>query len=173
MVAVNGSEHETSVKAVMMEVPEQEKGAATEVTKQEKAAIEATKGGVAVEASKQEMMVMEMAKVGATKGDESSQANSPFPPLGLPWKTGLCLFVLNLRYFIFYFFFCLVKYYLKNIFGMEELIRSHKNSKSLIQRPKKNSLINILELFFFSKEHFDLKIKQVCLPDSAHLNLIF
>jgi hypothetical protein len=99
MVVINGSDvHETSVKVVMTGVPEQEKGA-TEVTKQENVAIEATKGVVAIEASKQEMAVMDMAKLGATKGDESSPEVSPSPSLDLPWKSGFRLFVLNLRYF--------------------------------------------------------------------------
>jgi hypothetical protein len=105
MVVINGSVHESSVKAVTTAVPEQEKGA-TEVTKQEKVAAEATKRGVAIEASKQEMVVMDMKKVGATKGDEcheSSQEISPSPSLDLPWKTGFCLFVLNFRYFNLFF----------------------------------------------------------------------
>ncbi|XP_078164876.1 protein DETOXIFICATION 42-like [Carex rostrata] len=76
MVVINGSEHETAAKVVTMEMPEQERGA--------------------TEATKQEMVVLEMAKVGATKGNDSSEGNSVSPSLGLPWNTGLCLFVLNL-----------------------------------------------------------------------------
>lgn len=94
MVAINGSEHETAAKAVTMEMPEQEMGK-TEATK--------------IEVSKQEMVVLEMAKVGATKGNDSSEGNSVSPSLGLPWNTGLRLFVLNLRYFNYCFPSFLVK----------------------------------------------------------------
>ncbi|KAJ3702877.1 hypothetical protein LUZ61_006582 [Rhynchospora tenuis] len=95
-VAIEGSEHEAALKVALTEALVDEK-VATEVTKQEKVATEATKAGVVIEASKQEMVVMEMAKVGATeKDDVSSDGDSPFPSLGLPWKTGLHLFVLNL-----------------------------------------------------------------------------
>ncbi|KAF3336402.1 MATE efflux family protein 1-like protein [Carex littledalei] len=80
MVTINGSEHDTAVKVV-----------ATEATVPEKVATDAT-GGVATETTKQEMVVMEMAIVDTTKGDDDSST----PSLGLPWKTGLHLFVLNL-----------------------------------------------------------------------------
>lgn len=105
MVAINGSEHETAAKAVTMEMPEQERGK-TEATK--------------IEASKQEMVVLEIAKVGATKGNDSSEGNSVSPSLGLPWNTGLRLFVLNLRYFNLLFPFFFGKSDFKNIFGMSE-----------------------------------------------------
>lgn len=100
MVTINGSEHDTAVKVV-----------ATEVTIHEKVAPDAT-GGVTIEASKHEMVVMEIAMVDATKGDnEPSQGNSSTHSLGLPRKTGLHLFVLNLRYFnlIYLFPFILFK----------------------------------------------------------------
>lgn len=105
MVAINGSEHETAAMEVTTEMPEQERGA-TEATK--------------IEASKQEMVVLEMAKVGATKGNDSSEGNSVSPSLGLPWNTGLRLFVLNLRYFNLLFPFFFGKNDFKNIFGMSE-----------------------------------------------------
>ncbi|KAJ4750766.1 Protein DETOXIFICATION [Rhynchospora pubera] len=90
-VAIEGSEREAAAKVAKTEASVDEK-VATEVTKQEKVATEATKAGVVIEASKQEME-----KVGATeKDDVLSDGDSPFPSLGLPWKTGLNLFVLNL-----------------------------------------------------------------------------
>ncbi|KAJ1686964.1 hypothetical protein LUZ63_018354 [Rhynchospora breviuscula] len=95
-VAIEESEREAAVKVAKTEASVDEK-VTTEVTKQEKVATEATKAGVVVEASKQEMVVMEMEKVGATeKDDVLSEGDSPFPSLGLPWKTGLNLLVLNL-----------------------------------------------------------------------------
>ncbi|KAJ4820107.1 Protein DETOXIFICATION [Rhynchospora pubera] len=90
-VAIEGSERDAAVKVAKTEASVDEK-VATEVTKQEKVATEAAKAGVVIEASKQEME-----KVGATeKDDVLSDGDSPFPSLGLPWKTGLNLFVLNL-----------------------------------------------------------------------------